>query len=49
MKQEVRLRSDLPLIFGITFAGLAASMVLQLSFRMEILQETLDVFHCICF
>ena len=45
MKQEVRLSSDLPLIFGITFAGLAASMVLQLLFRMEILEETLDVFR----
>ena len=45
MKQEVRLSSDLPLIFGIAFAGLTAGMILQLSFRLEILEETLDVFR----
>ena len=44
-KQEVRLSSDLPLIFGITFAGLGGIMVLQLLFRTGILEETLDLFR----
>ena len=44
-KQEVRLSSDLPLIFGMTFAGLGGIMVLQLLFRTGILEETLDLFR----
>ena len=44
-KQEVRLSSDLPLIFGVTFAGLGSIMILQLLFRMSILEETLVIFR----
>ncbi|MGD2072601.1 MAG: hypothetical protein PVG65_03840 [Candidatus Thorarchaeota archaeon] len=43
--QEVRLSSDLPFIFGITFAGLGAIMVLQLLFRTGVLEETLELFR----
>jgi hypothetical protein len=44
-KQEVRLSSDLPLIFGITFAGLGSIMILQLLFRVGVLEETLTIFR----